>query len=311
MTDGHEITELAAENLAGALAVLQTRLPKIDKASKAQYGSYADLADVSRQLLPVMGALGLSFSAKPTWVTRENGDREFVLAYRLRHISGEEDSGEYPLGTSLANHQALGSAITYGRRYCLCAITGAVADADDDGQAASQPAAARRQRQPPRPVEELPRNADGTISRSQTTDEEKLAAGIMTKEQQAEHNKLERDVKGTDSHDKVRNPQGEHVTETPADDPWYDTPPSAVRAPRPAGNITGIIHREFGRLGFTDEQRPARLKVMSTITGRDITSTNDLNAGEALEVKRLISACKDQGVLAEKLLQRQKEATGG
>jgi hypothetical protein len=251
-----------------------------------------------------MGELGLSFSAKPTWVTREDGTREFVLAYTLRHVSGEQDEGEYPLGTNPSNHQAIGSAITYGRRYCLCAITGAVAEHDDDGQAASQAADAPSKRQRGKPPERaagnLPRNADGSVSRSRTTDAELAATGQMTDAQLRDHGRLERDTKGT-------GPQGtQRLTETPADDPWYEDPP-AVRPPR-ASNVAGVIHREFGRLGFGgDDKRPARLKVMSTITRRDITTTNDLTAAEALDVKRLISACRDEGVLAQKLLDLQQE----
>jgi hypothetical protein len=38
----------------------------------------------------------------------------------------------------------------------------------------------------------LPRNRDGSISRSRTTDEQKQAAGLMTTGQQAEHTALRR-----------------------------------------------------------------------------------------------------------------------
>jgi hypothetical protein len=309
------MTETPPASLAEALAVLQTRLPKIGKNATGQVGTrnygYADLASVSADLLPVLGSLGLSFTCRPTWVTREDGTREFVLAYRLLHTSGERDEGEYPLGGNPSNHQALGSAITYGRRYCLCAVTGAVAEDDDDGHAAYQPAARQpRGRPPARPKDELPRNADGSVSRGQTTDEEKKGAGIMTDDQQGTHNALERRVLGVDSKGRTRNPQGQHSTATPDDDPWYGEPgsgpPPSVRAPR-AANVAGEIHAQFKRLGFGDDQRDVRLKVMSTLTGRAITSTNDLTAAQALDVKRFISACKDAGVLAERLLTLQQE----
>jgi ERF superfamily len=57
-----------------------------------------------------------------------------VLAYSLVHASGEREDGIYPLTGGAPQEQ--GSAITYARRYCLCAVTGVAADADDDGQAA-------------------------------------------------------------------------------------------------------------------------------------------------------------------------------
>jgi hypothetical protein len=62
--------------------------------------------------------------------TQFSGDR-FVLAYKLLHVSGESVAGEYPLPTG-GTPQALGSAITYGRRYALCAVTGLAPEDDDD-----------------------------------------------------------------------------------------------------------------------------------------------------------------------------------
>src|SRR5258708_11967650 len=131
--------------LAEAQAILQTRLPHIRKEATGQYGNYADLYDVSHELLPVLGALGLSFTSRPTLVLREDGTREFILAYALKHVSGEKEDGEYPLPSS-GIPQAIGSAITYARRYALCAVTGAVADEDDDGQAAQDAATAKPKR---------------------------------------------------------------------------------------------------------------------------------------------------------------------
>lgn len=134
------------KSLAQAVALLQTRLPEIKKTQTADVPtktggsysySYADLAQITRELMPILGELGLSFLAKPT----ATPDGRFVLAYRLLHVSGESEDGEYPLPTN-GTPQAVGSAITYARRYCLCAVTG-IAPEDDDGAAAQ--AAAQRQ----------------------------------------------------------------------------------------------------------------------------------------------------------------------
>lgn len=128
------------ESLAQAVAMLQTRLPEIKKSQTADVPtksggsysySYADLAQVTRELMPILGELGLSFMAKPTL----GGDGKFVLAYKLLHVSGEKEEGEYPLSSS-GTPQAMGAAITYARRYCLCAITGIAPEDDDDGAAA-------------------------------------------------------------------------------------------------------------------------------------------------------------------------------
>lgn len=130
--------------LAASLALLQTRLPVVGKDKTAKVTSekgnytyrYADLADISKAAMPLLGAVGLSFSAKPTLT--DNGQR-FVLAYTLRHVSGETDSGEYPLSDpARTKPQAMGSEITYARRYSFCSVIGLAPDADDDDAAAAQ-----------------------------------------------------------------------------------------------------------------------------------------------------------------------------
>ena len=127
-------------SLAEALAVFQAGAPKIGKGSlgkiegeskatgkKFSYEyKYADLADVSREILPRLGEVGLSFTSRPTIA-----DGQFVLSYSLMHVSGEREDGVYPLPGN-GTPQAIGSAITYARRYCLCAVTGAAPDSDDD-----------------------------------------------------------------------------------------------------------------------------------------------------------------------------------
>lgn len=128
-------------SLAHALAAFQAELPHVGKTKTAQVKSekgsysytYADLADVAKVAHPVMGRHGLSFSTKPTL----NEDGKFVLYYVLRHDSGQEDSGEFPL-PSAGNMQAIGASLTYSRRYALCAITGLVADEDTDGRDAGE-----------------------------------------------------------------------------------------------------------------------------------------------------------------------------
>jgi hypothetical protein len=62
-----------------------------------------------------------------------------VLGYRLQHAqSGEKVGGVMPLLLTKQDPQGLGSALTYARRYSLCAVLNLVADDDDDGNTASQ-----------------------------------------------------------------------------------------------------------------------------------------------------------------------------
>lgn len=126
-----------------ALAAVQSDLPHITKDQTANAGTYrykyADLADVSLAIMPLLGKHGLSFTSRPTL-----HEGRFVLLYELRHESGEQIAGAYPL-PDRGTPQEIGGQITYARRYCLCALTGVAPDEDDDAMAA-QRAAERRER---------------------------------------------------------------------------------------------------------------------------------------------------------------------
>lgn len=131
------------KSLTEALVAFQAELPSVAKGNTADVPTksggkysyqYADLTDVTEAIMPVLSKHGLSFSSRPTM--SENG---FVLAYALRHTNGDEDTGEYPLPDPAHNPaQTIGSAISYARRYCLCAATGVAPGGDDDDAQGAQ-----------------------------------------------------------------------------------------------------------------------------------------------------------------------------
>lgn len=128
--------------LTAALLQLQRDLPQVHKGETArvetQKGSYsyqfAGLSAVTEAVLPRLTALGLVWICRPTL----SADGRPVLAYALVHVdSGERETGEMPLLIPAnPTPQQIGSAISYGRRYALLAVTG-VAPAGDDDDAAS------------------------------------------------------------------------------------------------------------------------------------------------------------------------------
>jgi hypothetical protein len=134
------MTDDIPATLAEALRQLQANLPDIKKDRTARVETkdgksfsytFADLGAVTDAVVPALAEVGLAFIAKPTMI-----DGQFVLAYSLLHISGQREDGTYPLPTT-GTPQAIGSAITYARRYCLTAVTGVAPEDDDDGAAAS------------------------------------------------------------------------------------------------------------------------------------------------------------------------------
>jgi len=121
---------------AAALADFQSSLPSVGKdntasvkSDKGSYKySYADLTAVTDAALPLLAKCGLSWTSRPTMT--EHG---FVLRYSLLHSAGHREDGDFPLpDPSRFSSQQIGSAITYARRYSLCAVTGIAPGGDDD-----------------------------------------------------------------------------------------------------------------------------------------------------------------------------------
>lgn len=141
-----EAVRIAHKNVYSALAAAQSELRNPEKSkdgkvsgvsktgAKYEYSyKYADIGDVLETALPVLSAHGLSVS-QPTIIR----DGAIVLCTRLTH--GESDTSlesEYPVCAINVNHQAMGSAMTYARRYALTSLIGIAAVDDTDGEGAA------------------------------------------------------------------------------------------------------------------------------------------------------------------------------
>lgn len=129
----------ATAKIAAALVLVQIALPRVTKTHTADVptksgGSYsytyADLADVTDALLPLLNSQGIAWTCLPRQTP--NG---YELVGTLLHESGESIEGSLPLWGRQA--QELGSSITYARRYLLGCMTGVVTEDDDDGRRAA------------------------------------------------------------------------------------------------------------------------------------------------------------------------------
>lgn len=155
------------KELAAALAKAQGEIkPAVkDKTNPAFSGRvyrYADLAGIWDACRSALSSNGLSVVQMP--VDSEPG--RVALVTTLLHTSGEYLSATFsaPAITDRVNGvQAIGSALTYLRRYALAAMVGVVADEDDDGQSAGsqqQQRPAQQRQQQPRTTP-TPTNGDG------------------------------------------------------------------------------------------------------------------------------------------------------
>lgn len=266
------------KSLAEALVTLQAQLPRVAKDQEAHVTSqrtgktrsyrYADLTDVSEVILPLLASLGLSFTACPTMI-----DGRFVLNYHLQHVSGDGIEGFYPLPTS-GSPQEIGSAITYARRYSLCALTGLAPGGDDDDGQAGEQAHERK----PRNVPDAQLAAEGRMTRAEKSGHERLAADTV------------RSGRAERSHPRGPDP----------DDPWASDPPvdgqraAEIRGQaedRPGSSNPGQWQQLgilYGQLGITEKE--TRLAEMADRTGREIRSAKDLSYAEAEQAIRGLRA---------------------
>ena len=119
--------------LAAALAVAQGKITGAlkDSANPFFKSKYADLASVWDACREALSANGLAVVQ-----TTEADKTGIVLTTTLMHKSGQFISGTLAMQGKDDSPQAMGSAMTYARRYALAAIVG-VAQVDDDANAAT------------------------------------------------------------------------------------------------------------------------------------------------------------------------------
>lgn len=122
----------AIDKLAAALVAAQGEMTNPPKSKTVYAGqkrySFAPLPEIIDCARPVLKKHGLAVVQLV---------RERALETRLVHQSGQWIGATYGL-PSIADSQAMGSAITYARRYSLCAILGIAAEDDEDGEAATE-----------------------------------------------------------------------------------------------------------------------------------------------------------------------------
>lgn len=131
MKTSETLSKISAALLA---AQKQIKFAAKDAKNPAFRSTYADLPSVIDAIKPALNENGIVFVQ-----TMSPSDSGFLaITTRLMHESGEwiEDTATMPLQKN--DPQGYGSAVTYGRRYGLAAITGLYQD-DDDGNAASAP----------------------------------------------------------------------------------------------------------------------------------------------------------------------------
>ena len=126
------------DQLATALALAQGSMQGAvkDRTNPAFKSSYADLASTWDACRVALSSNGLAVSQHPGRLE----DGSVTVTTMLLHKSGQHITSVCSALPRDASPASVGSVVTYLRRYGLAAAVG-VSPEDDDGQAASQPAA--------------------------------------------------------------------------------------------------------------------------------------------------------------------------
>jgi hypothetical protein len=256
--------------LNAALAALQGELPTftddqqrtvtvVHKDGSEHSYKYVTLNTIMELVGPLMAKNGLSFTAMPGYNDPGDGKIGLSLRYRLAHKSGEEIGGIFPLpggdgsGTQGQRIQAMGSAISYARRYCLGAVLGITAEQDDDGRAAAD-------------LEDSTQYPTARRARGQAARTEQAARNTARANQAAA-------------------PDGPPPDDAP--------PTETAARRNPDGPVTMAEQRKiFAQLRDIDEAltakgdaaRAERLAMLGDLLGKPLSSINDLTSREASEL---------------------------
>ena len=119
-----------------AFARMQPELPSIEKKGKSNSGLYGKWEDIQAGIQPVLARHGFALSFK---VNVAPG--AITVTAILHHEDGHDDSTDLMLPVDASGHknnvQAVGSSVSYGKRYAACALLNIrVGGEDDDGKAA-------------------------------------------------------------------------------------------------------------------------------------------------------------------------------
>lgn len=135
MKTSDSITKISA-----ALVKAQMEMGAAKKSANNPFfkSKYADLSAISEACRPALLENGIAVIQSPT--LGPEGESGIGISTRLVHESGEWIESGFVMPVAKSNDpQAVGSAITYGRRYQLAGMCG-VNQEDDDGNAAATPA---------------------------------------------------------------------------------------------------------------------------------------------------------------------------
>ena len=128
----------AQQAFGEAMALMQADLPVIERNGEIAVNgvvrsNYAKFEDINKAMLPVMQKHGFAIN-----FSVEQDDQYIKIIGTLRHREGHRESTslKLPADTTGSKNavQSIGSSVSYGKRYVMCALLNiSTTDEDDDG----------------------------------------------------------------------------------------------------------------------------------------------------------------------------------
>ncbi|MDP5211322.1 ERF family protein [Microbulbifer sp. 2205BS26-8] len=123
----------AEQAFNAALAQMQSELPTVAETAKGHNSNYAPLEKINETVRPTLQKHGFAVTFRT-----DQGNNGVKITAVLSHRDGhhQETSLILPLDTSGSKNavQAIGSTVSYGRRYALCALLNISTGDDTDGE---------------------------------------------------------------------------------------------------------------------------------------------------------------------------------
>ena len=146
-----ETERQATVSFSTAFAAMQSEIPTIAKAKSGNGSNYATLEDVVEITRPILNKYGFSLSFDTNTVLEKNEDKsandykgyvEITAILLHKHAHKEKTTLLVPFDYSGSKKnnpaQAMGSSVSYGKRYTLCALLNIATRDDNDASAAWQ-----------------------------------------------------------------------------------------------------------------------------------------------------------------------------
>jgi hypothetical protein len=122
-----------------AMSLAMVKVPSVERKTKGQTKKYATFESINKIVKPIISQHGLYIS----FITEFQSDNFLMVTAKITHKAGhsQETSMRFPFDPSGNKNaiQAVGSAISYGKRYTMNALLNITThDEDDDGFSTSK-----------------------------------------------------------------------------------------------------------------------------------------------------------------------------